>query len=990
MQLQRFLALTASLGLASAKKCGSHPHDESLSASSTTNSAGASNLYSTASSSGTASSAGTASYSGTASSAITSSTSGTASSVSTSSVSGTSSSVSSSATASSDSSSSSVTISSTVSSDSSSSLVTISSTTSSDSTSSTASTTSSLSSTSSAGPTFPQATQLCQVQGTLLTEIAFQFSDSIADNYFKGCKKLCGDTNGCQSFSFQVETGGYCSLYSNPLYTDFSVSNGGSTWYFDLACEQAEIPGPTLTSDSVGFPSETPTAVGAPETFDVYVTPTPVSSDSPDYVPTGAQETPTDDNEFIATYTYTEFELTIAATGSPPLTTGIPHPTGTDLPDLPCMVTPGAQAPFTVLNENFLPLVTRTGSIGPFLQPTEAPAAGDPVLSPQSLTFGTFYLQEVAGETDVYDMVYSDTNQYVAMTIDGSVMLVDASTGPSMVNGAVTTIFSIDCLGIIKVTYSGQNYEWVTSKKSCSFVLSATSANPFKALPVQVVDTTKMMFKDRKRTEELAEELIKKSKLEQRVNADSHAPQCPSTPAGLVAKTKAGYEADQGNFCDDLSDWWGLSPYDFDGSCAVQSLCYDQCSGYSWVGCNAIFGTMMIASCWEEFDGWWEVASAVACTVQASYFTGVAATDTGRKLYYKAQDSMCYCFCSSPPDTCVYEDKNLGFYCADLHSSDGLNCGGCGTQCGANSACHSGVCGCPKDQCGKTCLDLRNNPNNCGKCGNVCDPKYCISGQCYKPNPDECAPDQGVTNGDFSTWKYGFENWTLSAYGDSVLKTDIKFTASSYTTATGQSVPDALGVAMYNLPSGGRHAALQQTNVKMCPGFNYELTFNMGFVNVVNSNSVASTANCRVKWLTGKPDTYDSTGSYQSSDWYSIGSSNPTYATFGYWSFHVAEGQAGVTKKKANLYVDLTAVIDCYEPTNGEAHFIITDIALKPTTQITTTKRDALDAEPFLLESRDSNATDSSSALEPYVPEGGKVHMSYQTAATLKGRRGSL
>jgi len=61
------------------------------------------------------------------------------------------------------------------------------------------------------------------------------------------------------------------------------------------------------------------------------------------------------------------------------------------------------------------------------------------------------------------------------------------------------------------------------------------------------------------------------------------------------------------------------------------------------------------------------VLVAVACVAQASYFTGVAATSTGQKLYYEAQNSMCACFCTSPPDTCVYD--NGDFYCADLHGN---------------------------------------------------------------------------------------------------------------------------------------------------------------------------------------------------------------------------------------------------------------------------------------------------------------------------------
>lgn len=92
--------------------------------------------------------------------------------------------------------------------------------------------------------------------------------------------------------------------------------------------------------------SSVPTDAGTVVSFSSYATPSIESSDSPPYTATGAQEKPSDDNEFIATYTYTEFPLTVAATGSPPITTGVPRPTGTDLPELPYIVSPGAQAPF--------------------------------------------------------------------------------------------------------------------------------------------------------------------------------------------------------------------------------------------------------------------------------------------------------------------------------------------------------------------------------------------------------------------------------------------------------------------------------------------------------------------------------------------------------------------------------------------------------------------------------------------------------------------
>lgn len=74
-------------------------------------------------------------------------------------------------------------------------------------------------------------------------------------------------------------------------------------------------------------------------------TPTALSTDSPPYVPSSPQIPPADDDDFIASYSYEEYKLPdVVAAGSPPITTGISQPT--DIPTAPCMVSPGAQAPF--------------------------------------------------------------------------------------------------------------------------------------------------------------------------------------------------------------------------------------------------------------------------------------------------------------------------------------------------------------------------------------------------------------------------------------------------------------------------------------------------------------------------------------------------------------------------------------------------------------------------------------------------------------------
>jgi hypothetical protein len=328
-------------------------------------------------------------------------------------------------------------------------------------------------------------------------------------------------------------------------------------------------------------------------------------------------------------------------------------------------------------------MVSTTGSIGPLAQPTEAPAAGDPLLDPASLQLPVFYLQEVDG-VDAYDLVYADSKKFVAMGLAGDVILVDASTGTSYSDGYVTTIFNIDCLGRMTITLNGVEYNWTTNKGSCSILPGSADGNQMKALPETLPGDN---AQKRKRTSELYDELTKfKKRLATPTNGGFSAPQCPATPAGLVSGTKPGYESDKGNLCDAMSDNWQYSPYDFGDACDVQSACYDQCTGYSYQGCNLIFYASMLLTCSEEIgDEWWDVVSLIACGVQAVYYLGVAETSTGRDAYYHAMESMCACFCDDPQSTCVYTGSDK-YYCANLHSNDLDNCGACGAQCGANAA----------------------------------------------------------------------------------------------------------------------------------------------------------------------------------------------------------------------------------------------------------------------------------------------------------------
>ena len=98
-------------------------------------------------------------------------------------------------------------------------------------------------------------------------------------------------------------------------------------------------------------------------------------------------------------------------------------------------------------------------------------------------------------------------------------------------------------------------------------------------------------------------------------------------------------------------------------------------------------------------------------------------------------------------DTCC-GGANPG--CSNL-DTDHDNCGGCGTVCGAPNtanpecvggscicAASGGVCGAATPNCcGSGCVDLTNDPNNCGRCGHSCGANAtCSSGTCSCTNPD--------------------------------------------------------------------------------------------------------------------------------------------------------------------------------------------------------------------------------------------------------------
>ncbi len=78
---------------------------------------------------------------------------------------------------------------------------------------------------------------------------------------------------------------------------------------------------------------------------------------------------------------------------------------------------------------------------------------------------------------------------------------------------------------------------------------------------------------------------------------------------------------------------------------------------------------------------------------------------------------------------------DCGGECVDLRN-DPRNCGRCGNACAAGVQCQLGVCcGVGLDLCTDRCVDLQNDSSNCGVCGFTCtNGLQCRFGTCQPPS----------------------------------------------------------------------------------------------------------------------------------------------------------------------------------------------------------------------------------------------------------------
>jgi hypothetical protein len=94
---------------------------------------------------------------------------------------------------------------------------------------------------------------------------------------------------------------------------------------------------------------------------------------------------------------------------------------------------------------------------------------------------------------------------------------------------------------------------------------------------------------------------------------------------------------------------------------------------------------------------------------------------------------LCATDATDPECTCNFGELKCGTSCVDS-VRDAENCGECGQRCDPEDFCQAGACTADCDPplvaCGASCVDPKNDIYSCGGCGNVCASGLCNQGQC--------------------------------------------------------------------------------------------------------------------------------------------------------------------------------------------------------------------------------------------------------------------
>ncbi len=115
---------------------------------------------------------------------------------------------------------------------------------------------------------------------------------------------------------------------------------------------------------------------------------------------------------------------------------------------------------------------------------------------------------------------------------------------------------------------------------------------------------------------------------------------------------------------------------------------------------------------------------------------GVACAGTQICCCGSCQEPPCPATCDMVPIDDQLECGADSRSCVDSRYSL-FNCGACDAPCHLNERCGDGVCTSTtcsgvEVYCDGRCTSLNSSPNNCGRCGNACDPvrEYCLEGAC--------------------------------------------------------------------------------------------------------------------------------------------------------------------------------------------------------------------------------------------------------------------